>query len=35
PPPRRNGGYDHCLVKLARPGVVKGVDIDTSHFTGN
>lgn len=32
---RRNGGYDHCIVKLARPGVVKGVDIDTSHFTGN
>ncbi|MDC6641807.1 hypothetical protein OEZ79_26975, partial [Leclercia adecarboxylata] len=32
---RRNGGYDHCIVRLARPGVVKGVDIDTSHFTGN
>ena len=32
---RRNGGYDYCIVKLARPGVVKGVDIDTSHFTGN
>ena len=27
---RRNGGYDYCIVKLARPGVVKGVDIDTA-----
>ncbi|WP_179403686.1 allantoicase [Burkholderia guangdongensis] len=32
---RRNGGYDHCIVKLGLPGVIKGVDIDTSHFTGN
>jgi allantoicase len=32
---RRQGGYDHCIVKLARSCIVKGVDIDTSHFTGN
>ena len=32
---RRNGGNDWAVVKLAMPGVVKGVDIDTSHFTGN
>jgi len=32
---RRGGGYDHCIVKLGLPGIVKGVDIDTSHFTGN
>ncbi len=32
---RRNGGYDHAIVKLGLPGVIKGVDIDTSHFTGN
>ena len=32
---RRSAGYDHCILRLGRPGVVKGVDIDTSHFTGN
>ena len=32
---RRGGGYDHCIVRLGCPGIVKGVDIDTSHFTGN
>jgi len=32
---RRQGGHDWAIVKLAVPGVVKGLDIDTSHFTGN
>jgi allantoicase len=32
---KRTTGYDWCIVKLARAGVVKGLDIDTSHFTGN
>jgi allantoicase len=32
---KRTTGYDWCSVKLARPGVIKGFDIDTSHFTGN
>lgn len=32
---RRDGGNDWLLIKLGVPGVVKGVDIDTSHFTGN
>jgi allantoicase len=32
---KRTAGYDWCIVKLARAGVVKGLDIDTSHFTGN
>jgi allantoicase len=32
---KRTTGYDWCVVKLARSGVVKGLDIDTSHFTGN
>ncbi|MBV8259398.1 MAG: allantoicase, partial [Paraburkholderia sp.] len=32
---KRTTGYDWCIVKLARPGVIKGLDIDTSHFTGN
>jgi allantoicase len=32
---KRTTGHDWCIVKLARPGVIHGVDIDTSHFTGN
>ncbi|MDY7540260.1 allantoicase [Undibacterium sp. 5I1] len=32
---KRVSGYDWCVLKLARAGVIKGVDIDTSHFTGN
>ena len=32
---RRDGGRDHCIVKLAWPGIIHGLDIDTSHFTGN
>lgn len=32
---RRGAGHDWCIVKLARRGVVHGLDLDTSHFTGN
>ncbi|WP_169570223.1 allantoicase [Sneathiella limimaris] len=32
---KRGEGYDHCIVRLGLPGVIAGVDIDTSHFTGN
>lgn len=32
---RRRGGNDWCVVKLARPGRILGVDFDTSFFTGN
>ena len=32
---RRGPGHDHCTIRLGRPGVIKGVDIDTSFFTGN
>lgn len=32
---RRVEGHDHCIVKLGLPGVIHGVDVDTSHFTGN
>lgn len=32
---RRGGGYDYCIIRLGLPGIVRGVDIDTSHFTGN
>lgn len=32
---RRGGGHDWALVKLGVKGIVRGVNIDTSHFTGN
>jgi len=32
---RRTPGHDWCIVRFGSPGIVKGVDIDTSHFTGN
>ena len=32
---KRGPGHDWCVVKLARPGRLHGVDLDTSHFTGN
>jgi len=31
---RRVVGHDHCVLKIC-PGVVRTVNIDTSHFTGN
>src|SRR5215217_8187468 len=32
---RRTPGYDWAIVRLGAPGVVRGVVIDTSFFTGN
>jgi len=32
---KRVEGHDHCVVKLGLPGSLAGLDIDTSHFTGN
>lgn len=32
---KRGPGHDWCIVRLARPGHIHGVDLDTSHFTGN
>lgn len=32
---RRSTGHDWCLIKLGLPGVLRGVVVDTSHFTGN
>ena len=32
---RRTTGHDWCIVQLAMPGVLSGVDFDTSFFTGN
>ena len=32
---RRSPGHDWCVVKLGARGVIRGIDVDTSHFTGN
>ena len=32
---KRSAGHDWALIRLGRRGVVRGFDIDTSHFTGN
>jgi allantoicase len=32
---KRGPGHDWCVLRLARPGRIFGVDFDTSHFTGN
>src|ERR1043166_1347548 len=32
---RRTPGYDWAIVRLGVPGVVRGIVIDTSFFTGN
>jgi allantoicase len=32
---RREPGHDWCIVRLGVPGVIRGVDIDTTHFKGN
>jgi allantoicase len=32
---RREPGHDWAIVRLGAPGVVRGVVIDTAHFTGN
>ena len=32
---RDDGAYDWCIVRLGAPGIVRGVDVETTHFTGN
>jgi allantoicase len=32
---RREAGNDWCIVRLGVPGIVCGVDVDTTHFRGN
>ena len=32
---KRQAGYDNAVVKLGLRGRIRGVEIDTSHFTGN
>ena len=32
---KRSEGHDWALIRLAQRGIVRGFDVDTSHFTGN
>ena len=32
---KRIKGYDYLIIKLGRPGKIKKIDVDTSHFNGN
>src|SRR5215468_8544982 len=32
---RRGAGHDSCVIRLAVPGAIHAVGIDTAHFTGN
>src|SRR5688572_33064425 len=32
---RREPGYDWCIVRLGAAGVIRGVNVDTTHFRGN
>lgn len=32
---KRSTGHDHGIIRLGRRGLIRGVCIDTSHFTGN
>lgn len=32
---RREAGHDEAIVRLGLAGIVRGIDVDTSHFVGN
>ena len=32
---RRGGGHDYCIVQFGISGIIRAVDVDTRHFTGN
>jgi len=32
---RRTHGYDWCIVRMGLPGMIRGIVVDTSFFTGN
>jgi allantoicase len=32
---RREAGHDWCVIRLGAPGIVRGVDVETTHFKGN
>ena len=32
---KRTEGHDFIIIKLGKPGAIKKIDVDTSHFNGN
>ncbi len=32
---KRGPGHDYCILQLGTPGIIKGFEVDNSHFTGN
>ena len=32
---KRTPGHDWCIIALGRPGLIRGVNVDTGHFKGN
>jgi allantoicase len=32
---KREEGHDHAIIRLGLPGILRGVVVDTAHFTGN
>ena len=32
---KRTSGHDYLIIKLGKPGRIKKIDVDTSHFNGN
>ena len=32
---RRGPGHDWAIIKLGRPGLIRSIEVDTSHFKGN
>lgn len=32
---KRTVGHDWCIIKLGYPGIIHGIEIDTTYFTGN
>jgi len=32
---KRVPGHDWCIIALGRPGIIRGVNVDTGHFKGN
>ncbi|MBX3390043.1 MAG: allantoicase [Phycisphaeraceae bacterium] len=32
---KRVAGHDWCIIALGRPGIIRGVNVDTGHFKGN
>src|SRR5262245_44715971 len=32
---RREPGHDWCIIRFGAPGLLRGVDVDTTHFKGN